>query len=103
MEAGEALRNARRLAGLSQRALARRAGMPQPAIARIEQGRVTPRTDTLSHLLRACGQDLVTQARLGEGIDRSVIRELLRLSPRERLELAVTEARNVARLLEAQR
>lgn len=98
MDASAALRAARREAGLSQRALASRAGVPQPAIARIEQGRVTPRVDTLTHLLAACGRGLTLAARPGEGIDRSIIRRLLKLTPRERLELAVAEAINLGRL-----
>lgn len=98
MDASDALRTARRDAGLSQRALARRAGVPQPAIARIEQGRVTPRVDTLTHLLAACGRDLMVVDRPGEGIDRSVIRRLLLLTPDERLHLAVAEATNLERL-----
>lgn len=73
--------------------------MPQPAIARIEQGRVTPRVDTLLRLLEACGQDLATRSRLGEGVDRTVMRQLLQLTPRERLDLAVIEATNLQRLL----
>ncbi|MGH2756876.1 MAG: helix-turn-helix domain-containing protein [Actinomycetota bacterium] len=101
MDAGPTLRQARRQAGLSQRALARRAGVPQPAIARIEAGRVTPRVDTLAHLLEACGATLEAQTRPGAGIDRTVIRELLRLTPAQRFALAVTEANNLARLLEA--
>lgn len=101
MEAATALKTARSQAGLSQRALARRAGVPQPAIARIEQGRVTPRVDTLDHLLRACGADLTLTTKQGSGIDRSVIRRLLELSPRQRLDLAVDEATNLQRLTRA--
>lgn len=84
---------------MSQRELARLADMPQPAVVRIEKGRVTPRVDTLIRLLGACGLELSTGPRPGAGIDRTVIRELLKLSPRERLKLAVTEARNLERLL----
>jgi transcriptional regulator with XRE-family HTH domain len=102
MDAAAALKRARSDARLSQRELALRAGVPQPAVARIEQGRVRPRIDTLSHLLAACGQTLVTQRAQGQGIDRSVIRRLLRLSPRERLVLAATEAANVERLTRVQ-
>jgi predicted transcriptional regulator len=99
MEASAALRRARSDAGLSQRALARRADVPQPAIARIEQGRVTPRVDTLTHLLAACGRELTLTSRPGQGIDRTVIRRLLKLTPLQRLELAVTEATNMDELL----
>lgn len=103
MKAWIALRNARHGAGLSQRELARLVGMPQPAIARIEQSRVTPRVDTLDRLLAACGLELSVAPRLGAGVDRTVIRRLLKLSARERLDLAVLEAANMAKLLEARR
>ena len=99
MNTATTLRNARRAAGLSQRELARRAGVAQPAVARIEAGGVVPRVDTLEHLLRACGHTLEVTRRAGAGVDRSVIRELLRLTPRQRLDLAVTEANNLDRLL----
>lgn len=99
MNTATTLRNARRAAGLSQRELALRARVAQPAIARIEAGGVVPRVDTLEHLLRACGHTLQVARRAGAGVDRSVIRQLLRLTPRQRLDLAVTEARNLDRLL----
>ena len=84
---------------MSQRELARRAGMAQPAVARIEQGHVTPRVDTLDRLLAACGHELDIRSRSGASVDRTVIRQLLKLTPRERLDLAVAEATNLARLL----
>lgn len=103
MDAAVALKKARSQARLSQRALARRAGMAQPAIARIESGRVEPGVETLAQLLAACGVALTTAPRTGEGIDRTVMRQLLKLTPRERLDLAVTEATNLDRLLGAKR
>lgn len=99
MNTATSLRNSRRAAGLSQRELARRAGVAQPAVARIESGGVVPRVDTLEHLLRACGHTLEVARRAGSGVDRSVMRELLRLTPRQRLDLAVTEAHNLERFL----
>lgn len=99
MNTATSLRNSRRAAGLSQRELARRAGVAQPAVARIESGGVVPRVDTLEHLLRACGHTLEVTRRAGSGVDRSVMRELLRLTPRQRLDLAVTEAHNLERFL----
>lgn len=103
MDTATTLRNARRAAGLSQRELARRARVAQPSVARIESGGVVPRVDTLEHLLRACGYSLELTRRAGSGVDRTVIRELLRLTPRQRLDLAVTEANNLDRLLDAAR
>ena len=99
MDAGQTLREARRRAGLSQRALARLTNMPQPTIARIESHAVVPRVDTLDRLLAACGLSLSTIARPGAGIDRTQIRDLLARSPGERLGLAARDGRNLDRLL----
>ena len=90
-----AIRFCRRRAGLTQQELARRAGITQPALARIESGRVVPRLDTASRLLRECGMRLEAAPRAGQGIDRTTIRKLLALTPRQRLQLAAKEARNL--------
>jgi hypothetical protein len=57
-----------------------------------------PRVDTLDRLLRPCGRELATAPRAGAGVDRSQIVEILRLSPRQRLELLVRDARGLDRL-----
>jgi transcriptional regulator with XRE-family HTH domain len=85
MDPARALREARRRAGITQEELARRAGLRQPAVARIEAGGVTPRVDTLDRLLRACGLSLTAEPRLGADVDREAIRALLRLHPAGRL------------------
>jgi transcriptional regulator with XRE-family HTH domain len=92
------LRDARRLAGLTQRQLAERARVPQATVGRIESGQITPRVDTLENLLRAAGQELTQSPRPGRGVDRSQINELLRLTPKQRLELAAQDAAGLARL-----
>jgi transcriptional regulator with XRE-family HTH domain len=74
------LRYARARAGLTQRELAARAGIPQPTIARIESRSTTPRVDTLDRLLRACGMALELDVRRGDGVDSTLIREVLALS-----------------------
>ena len=84
---------------LSQRALARAAGVPQPTVARIESGAVVPRMDSLVRLLRACGKVLVLVERAGRGLDRTLIRERLRLSMGQRARLAVREWQKTQRLL----
>lgn len=81
-------------AGLSQRELARRSGVPQAAISRIERALVSPRTETLDRLLRVCGKDVGLIVRPGTGLDRSLIREKLRLTTAERARLAVREWEN---------
>jgi transcriptional regulator with XRE-family HTH domain len=90
------LKRARRRARLSQRELARLAGVPQSTVARVELGTLSPRTDTLDRLLRAAGQTLAVEPVLGIGVDRSQIRELLRLTPDQRLLLAEADARSLA-------
>jgi len=92
------IRYCRLRAGLTQEELAARAGISQPALARIESGRVIPRIDTVERIFRACGMTLEAVPRAGEGIDRSTIRRMLKLTPRKRLELATKEARNLAKL-----
>jgi transcriptional regulator with XRE-family HTH domain len=93
MDIGTALRRARGRAGLTQRALADLTGVAQPTIARIERGREEPRVGTLEVLLSACGHRLEITRRGGEGIDRTAIRELLALTPAERADLAIRDAR----------
>lgn len=101
MDAARVLRQARRRAGLTQRALAELAGVPQSQIAKIESGAVVPRVDTLDRLLEACGEGLESLPRPGIGLDRTGYRELLALSPRERLEAAQRAADGLDRLLSA--
>ena len=98
------LRMARSQAGLSQRAVADRVGVSQSTVARIERGQVDPLTGTLDRLLRACGFELGLQAAREDlaGIDRSLIRELLRRSPTERVRSAM-QALEFAQRVHAQR
>jgi predicted transcriptional regulator len=101
MDAGRMLREARAEVGLTQRALAQRTSIPQPVIARVESGGVVPRVDTLDRLLAGCGRMLGPLPRLGAGVDRTMIRELLKLTPGQRARLAVRETRNVSHVLGA--
>lgn len=103
MKAARLLRLARRRAGLTQRELARRLGVPQSQIARIESGAAVPRVDTLDRFLSACGETLESAPRPGIGVDKTGYREMLRLSPRGRLEAAAAASAGLARLLEAAR
>ena len=99
MRNGEALlRTARTRAGMTQRSLAARAGVPQSTVGRIETGAIEPRIDTLLKLLHAAGHDLELGVRLGEGVDRAQIRERLALTPRQRLEELTIAAAAVRRL-----
>lgn len=56
--AGGLLLRARREAGLSQRALARRSGVPQSLISAYETGGRQPGADMLLRLLRATGHEV---------------------------------------------
>ena len=93
--AGRMVRYARRRAGLTQRQLAAKAGIPQETIARIEKGRVDPRVGTLDRLLEACEFGLEVMPRLGIGIDRPQIQERLALAPASRLARAMREDKTV--------
>ena len=89
--AGRMLRDARARAGLTQRQLAVKAGIPQETIARIERGRADPRVNTLDRLLAACEFGIEVVPRLGIGIDRSQIRERLDTPMDRRLAIAMAD------------
>jgi transcriptional regulator with XRE-family HTH domain len=93
--AGRMVRYARRRAGLTQRQLAAKSGIPQESIARIERGRVDPRVGTLDRLLEASAFGLEAMPRLGIGIDRPQLRERIALEPARRLARAIDEDRNL--------
>jgi len=92
------LRYARLKAGLSQRGLGRRAGVSQTTISLIEDEKTSPRSETLERLLATCGFELDLVPLAGVGIDRSAMRELLRLPPHERARIAIEEARNLEKI-----
>lgn len=92
MNPARVLKYARRRAGLTQRGLAAAAGVPHSTVARIELGQLSPRTETLVHLLDATGHALEVVPSAGLGVDRGQIRELLRLTPGQRARLAVADA-----------
>ena len=96
--AGRMVRHARRRAGLTQRALAAKAGIPQETIARIERGRADPRVGTLDRLLEACEFGLELMPRLGIGIDRPQIHERLELAPADRLMRGMLEDQHLVEL-----
>ena len=88
MDAATYLNQARRAAGLTQRQLAAKSGIPQPAIARIERRQQIPRYDTLIKLLDACDFELRLGPKRGGGVDVSLIDRWRRLTPAERAEWA---------------
>jgi predicted transcriptional regulator len=100
---GRLLRYARRRAGLTQRGLAERAQVPQPAIARIESSAVSPRLSTLLPLIEATGFVLELVPRIGDGVDRTLIRSSLDRSPEERILAAAAAAKNLDAFIETVR
>jgi transcriptional regulator with XRE-family HTH domain len=91
---GTLIKEARRLAGLSQAELSERSGKDRAQIARWERDSVQPSFETLRELLRACGYDLETSLvpyRPDEQREARLEKALLR-SPQERLQ-AMLKAR----------
>jgi predicted transcriptional regulator len=88
LDAAKLLRSARERAGLSQRALARRAATTQSVVARIEAGQTSPGWVTLDALIRAAGYELraeiVPKPTARSHMMRDVAR-ILRLSPENRI------------------
>jgi transcriptional regulator with XRE-family HTH domain len=86
MSADEIIRTARTRAGLTQGELARRLGTTQSAIARLERSGASPRIDTLERAVAACGGRLELRlAPVASSIDATLVAEMLKLSPAERL------------------
>ncbi len=80
------VREARLAAGLSQRALAKRAATSQPAVARYERGVATPSWETLQRLMAACGKRLrLSTEAAADPHDIELAARLLELTPLQRL------------------
>ncbi len=80
------LRGARQRTGLTQADLARRLGVSQVAVAKLERPGANPTVDTLDRALWATGHRLTLDAAArSPGVDESLIRRQLELSPAERI------------------
>src|SRR5690348_10659954 len=86
LDTGTLVRDARRIAGLSQSELATRVGTTQSAVSNWERGRDVPRVDTLGRILQACGFEVDLVFRRHDDVDRSQIVRLLDATPDERLD-----------------
>lgn len=85
--AGELLREARLRHGVSQEALAIRAGLTQTTIAEVESGGVQPTTAALNELLQLLGEELSLHAIEREtGIDLTLNQGNLELSTEQRVQ-----------------
>lgn len=76
---------------MTQQELARAVGMPQPSIARIESGTVTPRTSTLTAILAATGHRLAIEP-LDPAANVEAIRQQLALAVPKRTRDAIGKA-----------
>ncbi len=82
---------------MTQHDLATATGMPQPSIARIERGTVTPRSATLMEILGATGHRLSVEP-IGPAVDQEAIRRQLAMAIPRRTQLAFGSARILKRL-----
>lgn len=83
---GTIVRDARHAAGLSQKQLACRLGISQAAVAKLERQGANPTVRTLDRALRATGHKLTLDApKRAPGVDASLIRRHLELTPAQRL------------------
>jgi transcriptional regulator with XRE-family HTH domain len=96
------LKNARREAGLTQTELARRLGVSQAAVAKLERPDANPTVDTLHDALWETGHRLTLTAPVRRpGVDESLIRQQLAISPAERIRQLDRQATEMRTLVEA--
>ena len=87
MTAGELIRQARLADGLTQAQLARRLGVTQPAIARLEAAEDAVTISTLQRALNAMSRTLeLRSARMRSSVDETLLLVTLGLTPAQRLE-----------------
>jgi transcriptional regulator with XRE-family HTH domain len=83
---GAVIRDARQAEGLTQTALARRLGVTQPAIARLEAAGDEVTVATLQRALNAMGRALVLRVeKRPSSVDETLLHSTLALTPAERL------------------
>ena len=91
MDAASFVQALRARHGLSQGALAYRAGTTQQAVSRIEHGRVSPTVEMLARLASAVGEEIVLDARAREvPFDRDQLATAAAAPMAERLERAMS-------------
>src|ERR1700686_3035221 len=102
MNPGQIICEHRRRLGLSQSSLARRAGVTQAAVSRIERGQAAPNWETVRALLLAMGYEPELHARRLRGRWDPLHLAASRERPAiERLELAISANRLAGRLRQA--
>ena len=101
-ESSSLLKEARRQAGLTQVQLARRLGVSQAAVAKLERPGANPTVDTLDDALWATGHRLALQVSVRRpSVDESLIRQQLAISPAERILQLDRQATEMRMLVEA--
>lgn len=96
------LKDARHQAGLTQTELARRLGVSQTAVAKMERPDANPTVQTLDDALRATGHRLTLDApKWRSSVDESLIRQQLELTPAERIRQLDRQATEMRTLVEA--
>ena len=87
MSTGSLIREARLAEGLTQVQLARRLGITQPSVARLEAAGDEVAVATLQRALNAMGRALALRAEARpSSVDEKHLRDSLRLTPGERIE-----------------
>lgn len=91
LEPGRTIRDRRLARGLTQAQLALRAGTTQTALSRLERGEISPTFATIERLLFVMGESATLEVEpLGGEHDDTHLAGLLRRTPAERLELAMS-------------
>ncbi|TML31257.1 MAG: helix-turn-helix transcriptional regulator [Actinobacteria bacterium] len=86
--AATTIRRARKRAGITQEQLALGMGTTQSAVARLESPTSNPTLETLENAVQATGHDLrLSLRRKPAGVDETLIRRQLELTPEQRLDL----------------
>jgi transcriptional regulator with XRE-family HTH domain len=97
MPIADSVREARRRAGLTQAALAARAGVPKSTVGRIESGARRPSVELVERLVRAAGLEVTISLSEPDPGSDSMFERTLRRSPAQRLADATRVARFVLR------
>lgn len=95
----ELIRQARRDAGLTQHQLARRLSISQGAVAQLERAGANPTIATVERTLRAADHQLELRAvPVDHGIDITLLKEALRMTPAERIAASERLTRDAEKL-----
>jgi transcriptional regulator with XRE-family HTH domain len=85
MNAAALIRDARTASGLTQAELARRIGVSQAALAKLERPGANPTVRTLERVVRATGRRLEVTAEAVTSVDEGLLREALLIRPAARI------------------